>query len=443
MASKSIRSAPVKSRVGANGTPLYTFTETTYQTDTNGKVIPGSKITNLYYSPAPNNYTLAGTSKDGGASWTYTPDPNNAGGFLLGADARRSLETGALKTDTQKSIADSAKKAGLSAEDTKSLTSTKKNGATPSSPEAGSVGAGSSEAAADRQKELNEELKNTQERKSYGNLIYPLKLNTKQQDYVFFEILKYVARGLSNQATIGVISSADRESGDRTSKGSITLYIPSNISDSNSVGWGEDKMEPLDAELSQIFEAGITQGPSGAANEAGKTAGQIQGNKGEVKNAIKNKLVQDATGVNALARSSGAVVNSNLELLFTGPNLRSFTFTFKLSARSKAEADNVVKIIRAFKQAMSVKKSGGALYLVAPDTFRITYKLKGGGDHPYLNTFKECALTNMNVNYTPDGNYNRFYDGPMTSYEMQLTFQELEPVYDSDYNKVPELAIGY
>lgn len=439
MASQKITSQPIKSKVGAQGTELYTYTETTYQTDTNGKVIPGSKITNLYYSPAPNNYMLAGTSKDGGASWTYTKDPNNAGGYLLGADARRSLETGALKTDTQKGITESAKKAGLSAEDTKSLTSTGQNKATPASPEAGNVGAGSSTSF--QGPDINEEIKGSQERKSYGDLQYPLKLNTKQQDYVFFEILKYVARGTSETSTIGVVSSADRESGKRTTKGSITLYIPANIGDSNTVGWGEDKMNPLDTELANIASTFIGGGNTGAALE--KSASQIQSNSGETKTVVKNKLVEDITGVNALARTTGAVVNSNLELLFNGPNLRSFTFTFKLSPRSKAEADNVVKIIRAFKQAMSVKKSKGALYLLSPDTFRITYKLKGGEDHPYLNTFKECALTNMNVNYTPDGNYNRFYDGPMTSYEMQLTFQELEPVYDSDYDKVPELAIGY
>ena len=48
--------------------------------------------------------------------------------------------------------------------------------------------------------------------------------------------------------------------------------------------------------------------------------------------------------------------------------------------------------------------------------------------------FKECALESMTMNYTPDGQYSTFYDGPMTSYEMQLSFKELEPVFDSDYD---------
>ena len=54
---------------------------------------------------------------------------------------------------------------------------------------------------------------------------------------------------------------------------------------------------------------------------------------------------------------------------------------------------------------------------------------------PFLNKFKECALTNCSVNYTPEGNYMS-YDGKersMTSYEMTLQFQELVPLFDDDY----------
>jgi hypothetical protein len=55
--------------------------------------------------------------------------------------------------------------------------------------------------------------------------------------------------------------------------------------------------------------------------------------------------------------------------------------------------------------------------------------------HPYLNRFKECALSSCNVEYTPDGTYMT-YDGPeksMTAYRLSLTFQELEPLFDDEY----------
>ena len=73
-----------------------------------------------------------------------------------------------------------------------------------------------------------------------------------------------------------------------------------------------------------------------------------------------------------------------------------------------------------------------SLLLKSPHTFAISY-LSANKQHPYLNKFKECALTSCNVNYTPDGNYATFTDGSMTSYELQLQFQELVPLFDDDY----------
>jgi hypothetical protein len=93
-----------------------------------------------------------------------------------------------------------------------------------------------------------------------------------------------------------------------------------------------------------------------------------------------------------------------MELLFNGPTLRNFTFNFRFTPREPKEAVAVRTIIRNFKQAMSVKRSESSLLLRAPHTFAISY-LSKNKDHPYLNKFKECALTDCAVNYTPDGTY--------------------------------------
>ena len=83
--------------------------------------------------------------------------------------------------------------------------------------------------------------------------------------------------------------------------------------------------------------------------------------------------------------------------------MRSFSFTFLFYPRSSDEAKNVKQIIRAFKQAMSVKRSAASLLLKSPHTFAISYMSAGQDVHPYLNSFKECALTSCGVDYTPDG----------------------------------------
>jgi len=98
---------------------------------------------------------------------------------------------------------------------------------------------------------------------------------------------------------------------------------------------------------------------------------------------------------------------------------------------------------------MAPRKSDSNLFLLSPHTFKITYIHKNQeGSHKFLNKFKECALTNLTTNYTPEGQYATFYDGPMVSYEIQMQFQELEPVFNEDYGPGtgsggPDTEIGF
>ena len=105
----------------------------------------------------------------------------------------------------------------------------------------------------------------------------------------------------------------------------------------------------------------------------------------------------------------------------------------------------VRQIIRAFKQAMSVKRSESSLLLKSPHTFAISYMTAGQKAHPYLNSFKECALTSCGVDYAPEGTYMT-YDGnekSMTAYSLSLSFQELEPIFDDEYPDDNDATIGF
>jgi hypothetical protein len=98
---------------------------------------------------------------------------------------------------------------------------------------------------------------------------------------------------------------------------------------------------------------------------------------------------------------------------------------------------------------MSIKNTADNIFLKAPHIFEIKY-INGatGGDHTSLNRIKRCALQSCSVDYTPDGSYMTFNDPdsgyPMTSYNLTLQFQELEPVTEKDYNDLNDInAIGY
>jgi hypothetical protein len=143
----------------------------------------------------------------------------------------------------------------------------------------------------------------------------------------------------------------------------------------------------------------------------------------------------------------GQVLNPNLELLFQGPQLRPFNFTFKMSARNRPEAIIIKKIIKYFKQNMSSSVGDNGLFLKAPNIFKIEYQKGRTTKHRSINLIKECALTNCSVDYTPLGSYMTYSDdeATMIAYTMTLSFQELTPVYDRDYltGEGKDHPIGY
>jgi hypothetical protein len=131
-----------------------------------------------------------------------------------------------------------------------------------------------------------------------------------------------------------------------------------------------------------------------------------------------------------------------MELLFSGPGLRQFKFTFKFTPRFEKEATEVKNIIKAFKRNMAPKGSGGD-FLSTPNIFQIQY-MQGDRQHKFLNKFKLCALTNMSVNYTGDGVHATYYDGTPISMQMDLSFSELTPIYNEDYDDYgSDTGVGY
>ena len=275
-------------------------------------------------------------------------------------------------------------------------------------------------------------------RRDFGNLMYPENLRQDNQDVIKFTILEYKPRGFKARQNKLDFFGERGSFKDRKIAGSIVLPIPANIGDSNAVDWGEDSMNAVQAAMANIGLSFLTG--TNLSAQIGATAEGVQANKEQVKEFLGTALVEAATGGAAgsmLARTKGAIMNPNMELLFKKPQLRPFTFTFKLAPRSRKEALEVIKIIRTFKQSMAPIRSQSNLFLRTPHTYRLQY-LTRGKVHPYLNMFKECALTNLSMKYTPDGNYATYEDGVMTSYEMTMQLKEIEPIFNDDYESSGE-----
>ena len=312
------------------------------------------------------------------------------------------------------------------------------------------AGAAASNATADQFKLIEDAAKGYVGRKDYPqSLKYPEKMNINQ-DCIQFAVMEYQASklGLDSNINTGLRTTA------RTALTTITLPMPRAISDRNSVEWSKSEITGLDKALGDVALKGIIGGPAAGTDAAKKNldAATPAGGNDLLKAIIAAKATEIAVGTgNLLSRIYGVQMNPNAELLFGGPSLRDFSFSFKMTPRSPEEAKIVRAIIRTFKQAMSVKRSNSVLLLKSPHTFMIKY-MTSNKEHPYLNRFKECALTNCSVDYTPDGQYMSYDSGDpdersMTAYELSLSFYELEPIFDDDYDKIDPSkefkSIGY
>ena len=284
---------------------------------------------------------------------------------------------------------------------------------------------------------------------------------SQQTDYLQIDVVGYDPGGIVNSANE---SGGARKNSNKESKGTILLPIPSNISDTNSVSYESSS-------LNSIAGAAV-----GAVVETMKSGDAYTGSFGEGLTATKDALKKGASDINAavggldetkgfitrflaskavgiaginitpnqiLARSEGRILNPNMELLFNGPGLRSFRFQFKLTPRGPKERDEVEAIIRTFKKHMAPKVSANGTFLKTPDIFELRYR-KGNGEHPFLNKFKQCFLSTVNVNYTGEGTYATYDDGTPVSMIMDLNFQEIEPIYDTDYDEYKTgSGVGY
>lgn len=287
---------------------------------------------------------------------------------------------------------------------------------------------------------------------------YPLKMMDGQTDFLLIKIYDYIPGGFAinaKQSPYVTTYTKDYQIGQvKNPKFYITLPIPSGISDSNSVTWGDDTINPVEAFGVATFQQGTTN-PVNALQDAYKAAlsgvkNVPQGTIDAIINSLGASAVNSAGGnVSAsglISRATGQVLNTNLELLFQGVNLRQFPFTFDFIPRDAGEGEEIKQIIRTLKQSMTPsnggapKGSGGGLFIKSPKIFQIEYR-SGGKPHPFLNKFKPMALTDMTVNYTASGAYATYENATPVHMQMTLTFKEINPVYSEDYDDVG--GVGY
>ena len=307
---------------------------------------------------------------------------------------------------------------------------------------------------------------------------YPLDMNTSQDH---FKIMKYnyqrkdinasKPRRPETQTENGVESTVS-VAGDSvvgsTLMGSVLLPMPK-VTDVNGVEWGKSELT-----ISGLAALGAVDKLTGGGRLAGKSEAEKQNDQdikksleelrginpygSSVKNfasatytQVVSKLAGFAFGTDLdadtyLARSGGRVLNPNAEMLFQGPVIRDFSFSFLMIARSQKEGDEIRRIIRFLKLGMA-PKFRNTTYLKNPDIFMLQYK-SGGGQNDVLDTVNRfnpggLALTTMAVDYAPNGYWSAYKDSQPVAVKMDLSFTELRPIYEQDQLETPSNSVGY
>lgn len=244
------------------------------------------------------------------------------------------------------------------------------------------------------------------------------------------------------------------EPGAWTPSQAIFLPIPKELSDDSYVNYSETNLEGV-GDLINLNPAGLAGRM--VLNGAGPLIeATVQATAAGVGGSFASKLtsgIADATGLtgknitSAIQSVSGYSPNPNPAVLFTGPQLREFNFSWAFYPKTPDESKTIDGMIKKLKQAALPKHtlSSSTGVLKYPDLCQINFfpwDSNGGAEtwgwtDRSIIRIKKCFLKNVRVNYSDFGN-PAFFQGTElpVMYRLTLTLQEVEYMLSKDWNDV-------
>ena len=225
----------------------------------------------------------------------------------------------------------------------------------------------------------------------------------------------------------------------------IVMYMPEDISTGFRGNWGGKAFSTTGAGIL------TAAGEQGLKNKFGGGFGVISGSAERALGLASAKIIQKAVkkaGGDQLSNNdifgsiSGAILNPNTELLYQSVDMRNFMLKFKLVPRNQDDSDAINKIVRTFKactlphrdpgQVMGFNDPGKELnkgvvagFIGIPNLCKVSF-MRGAKESEILPRYKMLAVTQVDVNYTPDGAYATYNDtkAQPVAIELSINFQE-------------------
>ena len=314
-------------------------------------------------------------------------------------------------------------------------------------------------------------------------------------DYIYFEFGKYLppfsrdVKALEDSRKESIGSSEIRDELVKNSKTSATydmynasaenlkvndsyrtimLPMPQDLSTESNQQWQGKQFTAT----GRAATAALAAGQFSYASEVVKN---IAGNATALQTAFNTTVLNSIPGVggnlefNDVSGSTrGIVINPNAELLYDAPEMREIGMIFKLVPRNADESRDIKEIIRIFRAAsmptwgatgVDILKGesttgqtegvdndgqgdnksefdigGQDNWIKVPNLCKFTF-MHGSKANQNIIQYKACAISGVEVNYTPDGTYAAYANGHPVAVELRLNFMETKLIFADEVGK--------
>jgi len=215
----------------------------------------------------------------------------------------------------------------------------------------------------------------------------------------------------------------------------VKLYMPPAFSYNDGVTYNNFELGVGGAKFEAASKSGLNvaerarQGFQNTFADLGGLLGAGNNSRGaDAAAALMFQGLADKVGQGGLAKSMSRVVsNPNVRVIFSGVNLRTFSFTFNLisaSAKESVEIEKIVKFFRTELYPISIGQKLGDTQIETGLRFpnRFIIEIMYGGV-PVFTKLKPLYLTNVSTVYNKS-QAGMHHDGKPFEVDVTLTFQE-------------------
>ncbi len=217
----------------------------------------------------------------------------------------------------------------------------------------------------------------------------------------------------------------------------IFMYMPQDIQGQYGANWGGASFGAAFQQLARTMANGGVPNASSFDNtiDAMISGGKNLQYKATV-DALNKGLGSSVSLSQLMSGVSGTIINPNVEMMYESPELRGFQLRFRMQARNQGESQSIRELCYQFKKAMLASYGGQTMggkldaggFITVPKICQVSF-MTGGALNEYVPQYKPCAITQVDINFTPDGAWASTFDGAPVATELAITFKETKIIY--------------